>query len=135
MNKQTTVAATPTTTAASHVDAPQYSKRFQVTNGLQGMTLKLVNVVGPNEGRPPIGSTMTYGQEENFEVQYIAFGNGDVYATYQIWRSAYFMGEVEIHMVYSVSFQTRSEISRKDTSVPMHLSGSSTDAIIAPGNK
>ena len=65
----TAEAATPATPIAASEVAPQASINFGVTNGLEGVTLKLVGVYGATEGRPLIGSSIAYGQWQNFEVQ------------------------------------------------------------------
>ena len=76
----------------------QYSKGFNMFNVLGGYDLRLAAVDGLHEGAPPIGSSMSYGQFQRFEVQYDAY----VDATYDIIdpRIPGKVGTVMIEMEY-----------------------------------
>ena len=91
-------ADTPSTpTAAGDVTA-QYSKGFNMFNTIHGTDLQLIGLAGDHEGAPPIGSSMTYGQFQRFEVQYA----GSVLATYQLNSHIYGnVGTFTIEMEYS----------------------------------
>ena len=131
----TAAAATPTTATAASDHAPHASQSFHLTNGFYGVTLELVGVYGKTEGRPPIGSTITYGQEHNFEVQYLFFTTSDVFVTYQVNSGRRGpVGDIQIRMQVGPSGETRSRLTVNNTDVKMHLAGSDTDAIIRPGN-
>ena len=105
-------ADTPSTpTAGSDVTA-QASKGFNMFNTIHGTDLQLIGLEGNHEGAPPIGSSMTYGQFQRFEVKYSSW----VQATYQINDPDYgnggqFMiemqyglfGDVNAHVVWNHS--------------------------------
>ena len=104
-------ADTPRTpTAGSDVTA-QYSKGFNMFNTL-GVDLKLVGIVGEHEGAPPIGSSITNGQFQRFEVKYSSwlqaeyqiidpnYGNGGRFMIEMQYGS---FGDVSTHVVYNHS--------------------------------
>ena len=104
-------ADTPSTPTASSDVTAQYSKGFNMHNTIN-VDLQLIGVEGKHEGAPPIGSSMTNGQFQRFEVQYSSL----VRATYQIndpdWGNSGtfqiemqygFFGSVNAHVVYNHS--------------------------------
>ena len=104
-------ADTPRTpTAGSDVTA-QYSKGFNMFNKLN-VDLKLIGLEGKNEGAPPIGSSMTNGQFQRFEVKYSSWlqaeyeiidpkwGNG---GRFMIEMQYGFFGDVSAHVVWNHS--------------------------------
>ena len=130
-------AATPTTpTGASEVGA-QASINFGVTNGLSDVTLKLAGVYGRTEGQPPIGSTMTYLQWQNFEVQNMWFADDDVFVTYQVHVDGQgYVGDIQLQLsLDSWSGINTSRLSVNNTPLAMHLGGSATSPIIKAGKQ
>jgi len=98
-------ADTPRTpTAAGDVTA-QFSKGFNVFNTIGTIDLKLVGLEGFHEGAPPIGSILSYGQFQRFEVAHA----NKVLATYQLGSGANFsiemtygfFGDVSARVVYN----------------------------------
>ena len=83
----------------------QYSKGFNMFNVLGGYDLRLAAVDGLHEGAPPIGSSMSYGQFQRFEVAHA----NRVLATYQLGSGANFsiemtygfFGDVSARVVYN----------------------------------
>jgi hypothetical protein len=99
-----------TATAASDVTA-QASKGFNMFNSIN-VDLQLIGVEGNHEGVPPIGSTMTNGQFQRFEVQYpssvratfkIIDPNWGNSGTFQIEMQFHFFGDVNAYVVWNNS--------------------------------
>jgi len=106
-------ADTPSTpTAGSDVTA-QYSKGFNMFNTLP-VDLKLVGLQGHHEGAPPIGSIITNGQFQRFEVAHANW----VQATYQIndrdWR---YGGSFVIEMTYGFFGDVNARVVRNDSTM------------------
>jgi hypothetical protein len=93
-------ALTPTARVAP---APQFSKGFHFANHLSDVTLVLTSASGDNEGLPPIGSTMKVGQDQIFEVQYLAFRTGTVNASYDAYSTywGHYLYRFSIRMTYN----------------------------------
>ena len=99
-----------TATAGSDVTA-QASKGFNMFNTIN-VDLQLIGVEGHHEGAPPIGSSMTSGQFQRFEVQYansvratfqINDPNWGNSGTFQIEMQFGFFGDVKAYVVYNHS--------------------------------
>jgi len=97
-------ADTPRTPTAGGDVTAQFSKGFNMFNTI-GIDLKLVGLEGFHEGAPPIGSSMSYGQFQRFEVAHA----NRVLATYQLGGGANFsidmtygfFGDVSARVTYN----------------------------------
>jgi hypothetical protein len=132
-------AATPTTPTAATEVAPQASLNFGITSGLEGVTLKLVGIHGQTEGHTPLGRTMEYGQRHGVEVQTAFLADRSVIATYEVHVERHgnrggYLGDIQLQMFVPGFFcGCTTSISFNNTDLPMHLGGSSRDAILLPG--
>src|SRR5262245_28631870 len=93
-------AATPTNLAAAAGEVEvQSSTNFSITNEVKGVTLELAGVYGQTEGHPPIGSTTTYGQWQNFEVKHLA-SDADVFVTYRVHVDGQgYVGDIQFQLM------------------------------------
>ena len=128
-------AATPTSPrGASEVAAPA-SQNFQVTNWLEGVgvTLELAGVDGQTDGHPLIGSTLTYGQGQNFAVQTAFLQDRDVFVTYQVHMDGRYVGDIQLQLSVNWNSEISSRLSVNNTPLAMHLAGSATSPFIMGG--
>jgi hypothetical protein len=112
----------PASNTASHIAAPhspQYSKGFNMFNTMSDISLQLVGVQGKHEGAPPIGSSMSYGQFQRFEVQH----GERVWATYQLDSKIHgYVGNVEIEMKYGAFWDVSARVALNNSSVGLYIS-------------
>jgi hypothetical protein len=132
-------AASPTSPSAASEVAPEASLNFGVTNGLEGVTLKLVGIWGATEGHPPLGSELAYGQRHGIEVQTYFLAESNVIVSYQVHVDKHgshggYVGDIQLQMNvpwFACGCTTR--ISLNNTQLPMQLGGSGMDAMVLPG--
>src|SRR5262245_20696054 len=126
-------AATTTPTAAGEV-TPQSSINFGVTNGLSNVTLQLAGVYGRTEGHPPIGSTMTFGQRQSFEVQDMWFADDDVFVTYQVHVDGQgYVGDIQLQLSLAQSGERTTKLTVNNTPIAMRLGGGGTQVTVNAG--
>ena len=107
-------ADTPRTATAGGDVTAQASKGFNMFNTIN-VDLQLIGVEGVHEGAPPIGSTMTNGQFQRFEVQYANY----VQATFKIidpnWGNS---GTFAITMTYSLFGDVNANVVYNNSTMP-----------------